>query len=62
MSNDFPFLGSPLPESPISPLSSPCSPINPLLLLCPGIPLHCCIEPFQDQGPLLPSSWASFGL
>ena len=56
------FLNSPLHESPISPLPSSCSPINPFLLPCPGIPLHCCIEPLQDQGPLLPSSWTSFDM
>ena len=32
----------------------PCSSIHPHLLPCPGIPLHCSIKPFQDQGPLLP--------
>jgi hypothetical protein len=29
-------------------------PNQPLLLPCPGIPLHWGIEPSQDQGPLLP--------
>ena len=60
--NDFPFPGSPLPLSPISPLPSVSCPINPLPLLCPGNPLQCCIKPFQDQGPLLPSSWESFDI
>ena len=49
-----------LSKCPIRPLPSPCSPIHPFLLPCPALPLHCCTEFFQDQGPLLPSSWASF--
>ena len=53
--NAFPFPGSPLSISPISPLPSAHSPINHLPLLCPGIPLQCCIKPFQDQGPLFSS-------
>lgn len=44
----------PTPEHPISHLVSTCSPINSLLLPSPVIPLHCGIEPFQDQVPLLP--------
>ena len=32
----------------------PCSLTHPLLHLCPGIPLHWGIKPFQDQGPFLP--------
>jgi hypothetical protein len=31
----------------------PPSQTHPLLLPCPGIPLHWSIEPSQDQGPLL---------
>jgi hypothetical protein len=33
-------------------IPSPCSSTHPLP--CPGIPLNWCIEPSQDQGPLLP--------
>ena len=55
--SDFPFPSSLLPISPISPLPSALSPINTLLLLCLRNPLKCCIKPFQNQGPLLPSSW-----
>ena len=62
ISNDFPFPGSPLPESPISPLPSPCYPIYPFPLPCSSIPLHCCTEPFQNHGRLLPSSWTSFDM
>ena len=36
------------------PSPSPCSPTHPLLLSCPGIPLHWGMEPSQDQGPFLP--------
>ena len=41
-------------ENPLSPPLSPCSPTHPLLLHCPGIPLHCGIKSSQGQGPLLP--------
>jgi hypothetical protein len=51
-----PFLVSHL-KPPLSHLPTPTparSPTHPLLLPCPGIPLHWSIEPSQDQGPLLP--------
>jgi hypothetical protein len=41
-------------QKPLSHSSSPCSPTHPLLLPCPGIPLHWGIRPSQDQRPLLP--------
>ena len=56
----FPFPGSPLPICPISLLLSTHSPITSFLALCPGTPLECWIKPFQDQGPLLTSSWELF--
>ena len=62
ISNDFPFSGSPFPASPICPLPSTCSPIYPFPLPCSGIPLYCCIESFQNQGPLLHSFWTSFNM
>jgi hypothetical protein len=46
----FPHYPSELP--PFHP-SSPCSLTHPLLLSCPGIPIHWDIKPSQDQGPLL---------
>jgi hypothetical protein len=52
ISNVIPFPGFPSENSLSYPLS-PCSPTHPLLLPCPGIPLHWGIEPSQDQGPLL---------
>jgi hypothetical protein len=52
ISNVIPFPGFPS-ENPLSHLPSPCSPTYPLPLTCPGIPLHCGIEPSQDQWPLL---------
>ena len=48
--NIIPFLGFPSEAPIIRP--SPCSPTHPLLLPCPGIPLHWGIEPSQDQGSL----------
>ena len=36
------------------PYDIPCSLTHPLLLPCPCIPLHWGIEPWKDQGPLLP--------
>ena len=56
----LPLSWIPPPRGPISPLPSPYPPIHLFLLLWLSIPLHCCTESFQDQGPLLPSSWASF--
>ena len=55
ISNYFPFSGSPLPASSISPLPSRCSSIYPFPLSFSGIPLYSCIESFQNQGPLLHS-------
>ena len=49
ISNVDPFLGF-FPPNPITLL--PYSYVQSLL--CPGIPLHCNIQPFQDQWPLLP--------
>jgi hypothetical protein len=37
-----------------TPIPSHCSPTQPLLLPGLGIPLHCGIDPSQDQWPLLP--------
>ena len=62
IANDFPFSGSPLPASPISPLPSPYSSIHSFPLPCSGIPLYSCTESFQNQGPLLYSFWTSFNL
>jgi hypothetical protein len=39
-------------ENPLSHHPFPCSPTHPLLLPCPGIPLHRGIKLSQDQGPL----------
>jgi hypothetical protein len=38
---------------PLSSFPYPCSLTHPLLLHCPGIPLHWNTETSQDQGPLL---------
>ena len=43
----------PIPPPPASIRVFP-PPIHPLLLPCPGIPLHWGIQPSQDQGPSLP--------
>ena len=40
-------------RKPPTPFPSNCSPTHPLLLPCPGIPLHWGIGPSHDQGPLL---------
>jgi hypothetical protein len=59
ISNVIPFPGFPS-RKPLSHPPSPCfyegalPPSLPLLLLHPGIPLHQCIKPSQDQWPLLP--------
>jgi hypothetical protein len=42
------------PPSPHPPLLWGCSHTHSLLPTYPGIPLHCNINPSQDQGPLLP--------
>jgi hypothetical protein len=52
ISNFIPFPHFPL-KIPLSHPPSPCSLTHPLLLPCPGIPLHWVIKPSQDQGPLL---------
>jgi hypothetical protein len=41
------------PQKPSIPSPLTGSPTHPLLLPCPGIPLHWGIKPSQDQGPLL---------
>jgi hypothetical protein len=53
ISNVIPFLGFPSENLLSPPLPSPCSRIHPLLLSCPGIPLHWGIKPSQDQRSLL---------
>jgi hypothetical protein len=52
ISNFIPFPHFPS-ENPPSHPPAPCPLTHPLLLPCPGIPLHWGIEPSQDQGPLL---------
>jgi hypothetical protein len=54
----YPLSSSP-PQSTPHPISPPLlsSLTHPLLLPCPGIPLHWGIEPSQDQGPLLSGSF-----
>ncbi|EDL27071.1 mCG12966 [Mus musculus] len=47
-----PFLIPPQ-KNPLSHPLSPCSLTHPLLLPCPGIPLHLGMESSQDQRPLL---------
>jgi hypothetical protein len=47
-----PFLVSP-PRTPYALLPTPCSPTHPLPLPGPVITLYWCIQPLQDQGPLL---------
>ena len=59
IANDFPFSGSRLPASPISPLPSPYSSIYPFPLPCSGFAEYCFTESFQNQGPLLLSSCIS---
>jgi hypothetical protein len=54
ISNVIPFPPHFPSKSSLSHPPSPCSPTHPLLLPCPGIPLHWGIEPSQYQGPLLP--------
>jgi len=55
----YPLSQFPLQKSPIT-IPLPCfyegtsPPTHPLLLPRPRIPLHWGIEPFKDQGPLLP--------
>jgi len=57
--NIIPFPGF-LSSNPLSHLPTPClhegahQLTHPLPPPCPGILLHWCIEPSQDQGPLLP--------
>jgi hypothetical protein len=53
ISNVIPFPHWPS-ENPLSHHPFPCSPTQPLLLPCPGIPLHWSIKPSQEQGSLLP--------
>jgi hypothetical protein len=53
ISKVIPFPSFPCEKSPI-PSPPPSSPTYPLLLPCPGLPLHWGKEPSQDQGPFLP--------
>lgn len=57
ISNIIPFpnfpAGNPYPIPP-PPASMTVFPYPPTLPPCPYIPLHLCIEPSHDQGPLLP--------